>query len=56
MALQLFNRHQAVVMSIMSPPQGEGKDWLVMIRLKVKDGTAVVGDLRKAGLQVSYSG
>ena len=56
MALQLFNRHQAVVMSIMTLPQGESKDWLVVIRLKVKDGTAVVDDLRKAGLQVSYAG
>jgi len=56
MALQLFNRHQAVVMSIMTLPQGESKDWLVVIRLKVKDGTAVVDDLRKAGLQVSCAG
>jgi hypothetical protein len=56
MALQLFNRHQAVVMSIMTLPREESKDWLVVIRLKVKDGTAVVDDLRKAGLQVSYAG
>jgi len=56
MALQLLNRHQAVVMSIMTLPQGEGKNWLVAIRLNLKDGTAVVDDLRKAGLQVSYTG
>jgi hypothetical protein len=28
----------------------------VVIRLKVKYGTAVINDLRKAGLQVSYVG
>jgi hypothetical protein len=43
-------------MSIMTLPQEEGRDWLVVIRLKVKDGTAVIHDLRKAGLQVSYAG
>jgi len=40
----------------MSLPQGEGKDWLVVIRLKLKDGTAVVDDPIKVDLQVSYSG
>jgi acetoin utilization protein AcuB len=54
--ISIFDRHQAVVMSIMTLPQEESKDWLVVIRLKVKDGTAVVDDLRKAGLQVSYAG
>ena len=43
-------------MSIMTLPQGEGKDWLVVIRLKVKDGAAVVDNLRKASLPVSYAG
>ena len=56
MALQLFNRHQAVLRSIMTLPQGENKDWLVVIRLNVIDGTVVVDDLRKAGLQVGYAG
>jgi hypothetical protein len=43
-------------MSIMILPQKESKDWLVVIRLKVKDGTAVVDDPRKAGLPLSYAG
>ncbi|MGD8530420.1 MAG: CBS and ACT domain-containing protein [Syntrophobacterales bacterium] len=54
--ISIFDRHQAAVMSIMTLPQGEGKDWLVAIRLNLKDGAAVVDDLRKAGLQVSYTG
>ena len=56
MTLQLFNHHQAAVMSIMTLPQRESKDWSVVIRLKVKDGTVFVDDLRKAGLQVIYAG
>ena len=51
-----FNiRHQAVVMTIMTLPKEEGKAWLVVIRLKVKDRSAVADDLRKAGLQMSYA-
>jgi hypothetical protein len=54
--IPIFDRHLAVVMSIMTPPQEEGKDWLVAIRLNLKDATAVVDDLRKAGLKVNYTG
>jgi hypothetical protein len=39
----------------MTLPQEEGKNWLAVIRLKAKDGTPVVHDLRKAGLQVNYA-
>jgi acetoin utilization protein AcuB len=54
--ISIFDRHHAPVMSIMTLPHGEGKDWLVIIRLQVKDGTAVVHDLQKAGLPVRYAG
>jgi acetoin utilization protein AcuB len=53
--ISIFDRHQAVVLSIMTLPQREDKDWLAVIRLKAKDGTPVVHDLRKAGLQVNYA-
>lgn len=53
--ISIFDRHQATVMSIMTLPKEEKKDWLVAIRLNVKDGSAIVDDLRKAGLQVTYS-
>jgi len=43
-------------MGIMTLPPKESKNWSVVIRRKVKDGTAVVDDLRKARLQVSYAG
>jgi hypothetical protein len=42
-------------MSIMTLPKEEKKDWLVAIRLNAKDGSAIVDDLRKAGLQVTHS-
>jgi acetoin utilization protein AcuB len=51
----IFDRHQAAVMSIMTLPKEERKDWLVAIRLNARDGSAIVDDLRKAGLQVKYS-
>lgn len=53
--IAIFDRHQAAVMSIMTLPKEEKKDWLVAIRLNATDGSAIVGDLRKAGLQVKYS-
>ncbi len=53
--ISIFDRHQAAVMSIMTLPKKEKKDWLVAIRLNARDGSAIVDDLRKAGLQVKYS-
>lgn len=53
--ISIFDRHQAAVMSIMTLPKVEKKDWLVAIRLNVKDGFAIVDDLKKVGLQVTYS-
>ena len=42
-------------MSIMILSKEKTKDWLVAIRLNARDGSAIVDDLRKAGLQVKYS-
>jgi acetoin utilization protein AcuB len=53
--ISIFDRHQAAVMSILTLPQKEKKDWLVAIRLHARDGSAIVNDLRKAGLQVTHS-
>ena len=53
--ISIFDRHQAAVMSIMTLPKKEKKDWLVAIRLNARDGSAIVDDLRKVGLQVKYS-
>ncbi|MBT8405985.1 MAG: CBS and ACT domain-containing protein [Deltaproteobacteria bacterium] len=53
--ISIFDRHRAAVMSIMTLPKEEQKDWVAVIRLKVKDGTAILEDLRKVGLQVKYS-
>jgi acetoin utilization protein AcuB len=53
--ISIFDRHQALVMSIMTLSQEGGKDWSVVIRLKIRDVTAAVHDLRKAGLQVNYA-
>ncbi len=51
--ISIFDRHRAAVMSILTLPKGEGNDWLVAIRLNVKDATAIVNALETAGLQVT---
>jgi acetoin utilization protein AcuB len=53
--ISIFDRHQAAVISIMTLPKKEENDWLVAIRLNIKDGSPIVDDLRKAGLQVAYT-
>ena len=54
--ISIFDHHQAAVMSIMTLPREERQDWVAVIRLKLKDGAAVLDDLKNAGLQVTYMG
>ena len=51
----IYHGQQGVVTSRMTLPQEGGKDWLATVMLKAKDETAVVHDLKKAGLQVRYA-
>jgi hypothetical protein len=51
MGLQLFSSKLEIALPTVFLKEAK----LVVVRLKVKDRTAVVHDLKKVGLQVSYA-
>lgn len=52
--IAVFDRHKAPVLSMMTLPRLERKDWLAVMRLRASDATPIVDDLKDAGFQVSH--
>ena len=54
MILSILDRHRALILSLMTMSRREKQDLIALIRLKVKDATAIVEDLRNVGFEVTY--
>lgn len=52
--ISIFDRNQALVLSMMTLPAREKKDWIAVIRLNTKDVATIEEDLKRAGFRVSY--
>jgi len=53
--IQIVEQHQTVILSMMSLPRPEKKDWMIVVRLKTTDPDPIVKDFKKAGFNVTYS-
>jgi acetoin utilization protein AcuB len=54
MILSILDRHRAPILSLMTRSRQEKQDLIALIRLEVKDATAIVEDLSNMGFQVTY--
>jgi len=53
--IQIVNQHQTIILSMVSLPRPEKKDWMIVLRLKTADPDPIVRDFKKAGFNVTYS-
>jgi acetoin utilization protein AcuB len=53
--VSIANQHHTVVLSLMSLPRPEKKDWMIVLRLKTNDPDSIVKDFKKAGFNVTYA-
>ncbi|NWG02083.1 MAG: CBS domain-containing protein [Syntrophaceae bacterium] len=53
--IQIVNQHDTIILSMISLPRPEKKDWMVVLRLKTSTPDPIVKDLKKAGFNVTYS-
>jgi acetoin utilization protein AcuB len=53
--VSIVNQHHTIVLSMMSLPRPEKKDWMIVLRLKTNDPDPIVKDFKKAGFNVTYS-
>ncbi len=54
--VSIADKNRAVLLSMMSLPRPEKKDWMIVLRLKIKQPESVVNDLKKAGFNVTFVG
>ncbi len=53
--IQIVNQHGTVILSMISLPRKEKKDWMIVLRLKTSNPDPIVKDFKKAGFNVTYS-
>ncbi len=51
--VDILDSHKIPIMSIMSVPKSDKKDWLLVLRVKAKDATVAAEDLKKNGFKVT---
>jgi acetoin utilization protein AcuB len=53
--ISIVNQHNTIVLSMISLPRPEKKDWMIVLRLKTTSPDPIVMDFKKAGFNVTYS-
>jgi len=51
----IANQHHTIILSMMSLPRPEKKDWMIVLRLKTNDPDPIVKDFKKAGFNITFS-
>ncbi len=53
--ISIANQHQIIILSMISLPRPEKKDWMIVLRLKTSNPDPIVRDFKKAGFNVTYA-
>ena len=53
--ISIVNQHNTIVLSMISLPRPEKKEWMIVLRLKTSNPDPIVKDFKKAGFNVTYS-
>ena len=53
--ISIVNQHNTIVLSMISLPKSEKKEWMIVLRLKTSSPDPIVMDFKKAGFNVTYS-
>jgi acetoin utilization protein AcuB len=53
--ISIVDQHQTVILSMMTFPRPEKKDWMIVLRLKTTNPDPIVRDFKKGGFNVTYS-
>jgi acetoin utilization protein AcuB len=53
--ISIVNQHQTVILSMISLPRPEKRDWMIVLRLKTSNPDPIVQAFKKAGFNVTYA-
>ena len=51
----IANEHHTIILSMITLPRPEKKDWMIVLRLKTTEPDPIVKDFKKAGFNVTFS-
>jgi acetoin utilization protein AcuB len=52
--ITIIDKNKTVLLSMLSLPRPEKSDWMIVLRVKTREPGPMVGDLKKAGFNVTY--
>jgi acetoin utilization protein AcuB len=52
--ISIVDKNRTVLLSMLSLPRPETRNWMIMLRVKTKEPGAIVDDFKKAGFNVTY--
>jgi acetoin utilization protein AcuB len=53
--ISIVNQHGTIILSMISIPRPDKKDWMIVLRLKTNNPDPIVRDFKKAGFNVTYA-
>jgi len=53
--ISIVDRHHTIILSMISLPRPEKRDWMIVLRLKTSDPDPIVKEFKKAGFNVTYA-
>jgi acetoin utilization protein AcuB len=53
--IAIANQQKTIILSMISLPRPDKKDWMIVLRLKTTNPDPIVRDFKKAGFNVTYS-
>ncbi len=53
--ISIVNQHGTIILSMISMPRPDKKDWMIVLRLKTNNPDPIVRDFKKAGFNVTYA-
>jgi acetoin utilization protein AcuB len=55
--MKVLDKNKTVLLSLVTlPPESEGEDWLIVLRLKSEDTEPIVKELQSSGFNITYVG
>ncbi len=52
--ISIVEDHQTIILSLLTLPRPEKRDWIIVLRLKTSNPEPIVQDFKKAGLNVTH--
>ncbi len=52
--ISIVEKNKTILLSMLSLPRSERKDWIIVLRVKTKDPAPIVAEFKKEGFNVTY--